>query len=530
MVPIAGVCSGNTGSQAWILARANPARGLNSAGKPPHPGREIAAEAWVFIGLDFGTSAVKALLVDGAQAVIGTASATLAAARPAPGHSEQHPADWYRALLAVMDALAAAHPAETAAVQAIGLSGQMHGAVLLDAAGEVLRPAILWNDTRAAAECAELEAVFPALRSVAGNIAMPGFTAPKLLWVRRHEPEIFARTAKILLPKAWMRWRMTGETIEEMSDASGTLWLDVAARDWSDAALAATGLSRAHMPRLVEGNAPAGTLLPALAARWGMRRAPILAGGAGDNAAGAVGLGAIAPGSAFLSLGTSGVVFATTSHFAPAPQSAVHAFCHAVPATWHQMGVTLSAAASLAWWAGVVGRGEADLLAGLAPPRRPAGAIFLPYLSGERTPHNDAAIRGAFAGLSHDTDAADLTQAVLEGVAFSFRDALDALAGAGTVIAEADVIGGGSRAAVWVGILAAVLGIPLHRLADGEHGGAFGAARLARLAATGEDPAAVCTPPRRLAAVLPDPELAGLYTARLAHYRALYPALRGVLA
>ena len=480
----------------------------------------------MFIGLDFGTSAVKALLVDGAQAIIGAASAPLAAARPAPGHSEQHPADWHAAMLAVMDALAAAHPAETAAVQAIGLSGQMHGAVLLDAAGEVLRPAILWNDTRAAAECAELEAAFPALRAVAGNLAMPGFTAPKLLWVRRHEPEIFARIATVLLPKAWVRWRMTGEMIEEMSDASGTLWLDVAARDWSDAALAATGLSRANMPRLVEGTAPAGTLLPALSARWGMRRPPILAGGAGDNAAGAVGLGAIAPGSAFLSLGTSGVLFATTPRFAPAPQSAVHAFCHAVPATWHQMGVTLSAGASLAWWSGVAGRSEAELLAGLAPPRRPAGATFLPYLSGERTPHNDAAIRGAFLGLSHDTDTPDLTQAVLEGVAFSFRDALDALAEAGTRITEADVIGGGSRSAVWVGILASALGITLHRLADGEHGGAFGAARLARLASTGEAPATICTPPRRIAAFVPDAELAGLYAGRLARYRGIYRALK----
>ena len=248
----------------------------------------------MFLGLDFGTSAVKALLVDGDQAVIGSASAPLSVQRPAPGHSEQDPQAWWQAMLDAVDALGREH--HLSGVLGIGLSGQMHGAVLLDAAGAVLRPAILWNDVRSQAECAELEAAFPALRQVAGNIAMPGFTAPKLLWVRRHEPAIFARTRTVLLPKAWLRFRMTGEMIEEMSDASGTLWLDVGARDWSDAALAATGLSRAAMPRLVEGSAPAGTLHADLAARWGMTRPPVLAGGAGDNAAGAIGLGAINPG------------------------------------------------------------------------------------------------------------------------------------------------------------------------------------------------------------------------------------------
>lgn len=484
----------------------------------------------MYIGLDFGTSAVKALLVDETQQILATATANLTVSRPAPGHSEQDPAAWWQALLHAMDALKAERPTEIAAVQSIGLSGQMHGAVLLDRAGEVLRPAILWNDVRATAECAELEAALPNLRQRAGNMAMPGFTAPKLLWVRRHEPENFARTRKVLLPKAWIRYRLTGEMIEEMSDASGTLWLDVGARDWSDAALAATGLSRDAMPLLVEGNAPAGTLHPELAARWGMHRPPILAGGAGDNAAGAVGLGAIAPGSAFLSLGTSGVLFATTARFAPYPQAAVHAFCHALPQTWHQMGVTLSAAASLAWWAGVAGHSEAELLANLPMLRSPANALFLPYLSGERTPHNDGTIRGAFAGLSHDTTRDTMTQAVLEGVAFSFRDCLDALAASGTHITEADVIGGGSRSPIWIGILASVLGITLHRLADGEHGGAFGAARLARLAATGEDPATICTPPRRIEAFAPNPDLAGAYAERLIQYRALYPALRGALA
>ncbi len=479
----------------------------------------------MFLGLDFGTSSVKALLVDDAQRVVASATRSLPIARPALGHSEQSPQNWWQALLDTMDALRVERPDAVAALRGIGLSGQMHGAVLLDEADVVLRPAILWNDVRATAECRELESAFPALRQVTGNIAMPGFTAPKLLWVRRHEPDIFARVAHVLLPKAWVRLGLTGERIEDMSDASGTLWLDVGARDWSDAALAATGLSRAAMPRLVEGSAPAGTLLPELAARWGIRGRVVVAGSAGDNAAGAVGLGAIAPGSAFVSLGTSGVLWATTDQFVPFPQAAVHAFCHALPSTWHQMGVTLSAAASFAWWAQVTGLPEAALLAEMGAPRAEGTALFLPYLSGERTPHNDGTIRGAFAGLSHDTDRAAMTRAVLEGVAFSFRDCLDALAASGTTITEADVIGGGSRSRAWVGIIASVLGIPLHLLAEGEYGGAFGAARLGRLAATGEPAEAVCTTPARLATVEPDRALADAYAARLARYRALYPAL-----
>jgi xylulokinase len=484
----------------------------------------------MYLGIDLGTSGIKAVLVDDAETVHASHTEPLDIARPHPGWSEQSPEDWWQATLRALDAIAARYPSEMAAVQGIGLSGQMHGAVLLDAAGQPLRPAILWNDTRADDECRELEQSLPSLRHIAGNPAMPGFTAPKLLWVRKHEPELFARLEAVLLPKAYLRYRLTGEMIEEMSDASGTLWLDVGARAWSEEALAATGLSLRHMPRLVEGSEPAGRLTEALRCRWGMAIAPVLAGGAGDNAAGAVGLGAIRRGSAFLSLGTSGVLWATTDRFRPNPEATVHAFCHALPGLWHQMGVTLSAAACLAWWSGVVQEKEASLLKDLPEvPSAPSAVTFLPYLSGERTPHNDATIRGAFIGLSADVGRAALTQAVLEGVAFSFRDCLDALRSAGTVITEADVIGGGSRSSTWIAILASVLGITLHRLADGEHGGAFGAARLGRLAVTREDPQALCSPPRRLAAVMPVPALQQAYEARLTQYRALYPALRGAL-
>ncbi len=479
----------------------------------------------MYLGIDLGTSAVKAILVDDAQAVLAGASQPLEVRRPSPGWSEQDPEDWLQAMLRAVDALAAERPRELAATRAIGLSGQMHGAVLLNRAGAVLRPCMLWNDTRATAECRALEEAFPRSRAVTGNPAMPGFTAPKLLWVRRQEPDVFARVATVLLPKAWIRFRLTGERIEDMSDASGTLWLDVGRRDWSDAALEATGLSRAAMPRLVEGSAPAGRLRPDLAARWGMARAPILAGGAGDNAAGAVGLGATHPGDAFVSLGTSGVLWATTDRFRPNPGEAVHAFCHALPDLWHQMGVTLSAAASLAWWAGIAGRSEAELMAELGPAPPRAVPVFLPYLSGERTPHNDGQVRGAFAELSHETDRVAMSWAVLEGVAFSIRDCLDALARAGTRVAEADVIGGGSRSRTWIAVLSAVLGIKLHRLTGGEHGGAFGAARLARLAETGEDPQAVCVPPDRVETVEPNMVWAEASHRRLCRYRALYPAL-----
>jgi xylulokinase len=459
--------------------------------------------------------------VDDAQRVVGSATVALTVQRPSPGFSEQDPHAWWQAMLDAVDVLGRDHPAPLSAVEGIGLSGQMHGAVLLDATGEVLRPAILWNDVRAARECAELEGALPGLRRVTGNIAMPGFTAPKLLWVRNHEPAVFRRIAKVLLPKAYIRYRLTRELIEEMSDASGTLWLDVGARDWSDAALSACGLSRDVMPRLVEGNAPAGILHPELAARWRMVRQPVLAGGAGDNAAGAVGLSAIHPGDAFVSLGTSGVLFATTDGFRSNTQAAVHAFCHALPGTWHQMGVTLSAAASLAWWAGIIGRPEAELVAELDPPRSPSPALFLPYLGGERTPYNDGTLRGAFAGLSYGTDRRLLTQAVLEGVAFSLRDCLDALTASGTRIKEAHVIGGGSRARVWLAIIASTLNIPLHHATSGEVGGAFGAARLARMAVTQETPESVCT--RHVAAetVLPDPTLADAYASRILQYRAL---------
>lgn len=476
-----------------------------------------------YLGIDLGTSAVKTVLVDAEQRVVASRSQPLSVSAPRPGYSEQDPAHWITAAFATLDALKVDHARELAAVEGIGLSGQMHGATLLGADLAPLRPCILWNDGRSAAECRILEQRWPALRTVTGNKAMPGLTAPKLLWVAEHEPAIFAATRLVLLPKAYLRLVMTGEAIEDISDASGTLWLDAARRVWSDEGLSATGLTRDHMPRLVEGSAPSARLRGDLAARWGMAKPPIVAGGAGDNPAGAVGIGAIAPGSAFISLGTSGAVVVPTERIAANPARAVHTFCHAVPGRWLQAGAILSAASCIAWVARLLGLSEAEALALLGDhPRAPSPVNFLPYLSGERTPHDDADVRGLLDGLSHQTDRAAIVQAVLEGVAFALADCRDVLADAGVVVREADVIGGGSRSRVWLAVIASVLDLPLHRFADGETGAAFGAARLGRLAATGETVEAVCTAPRRVETFEPDRTLVPAYADRLPVWRGLY--------
>jgi xylulokinase len=403
----------------------------------------------------------------------------------------------------------------------------MHGATLLDAGDRVLRPAILWNDGRSAAECAELERRVPASRAITGNLAMPGFTAPKLLWVAAHEPAVFRRTARVLLPKDYLRLRLSGEHASDMSDAAGTLWLDVGRRAWSPPMLAATELDERNMPRLAEGCEPTGRLRAALAAEWGMRADVVIAGGGGDNAAGAVGVGVIHPGDAFLSLGTSGVYFVAGDRFRPAPQDGVHAFCHCLPAAWHQMSVILSAASCLSWITALSGAAsETALLAEVEGADRDPRVIFLPYLSGERTPHNDPAATGVFFGLTHATTRADLARAVLEGVAFAFADGQAALLASGTRIGRIAVIGGGARSRFWGTLLASALDRPLHYHVGGEHGTAFGAARLARLAVTGEDPATVCTTPSVESVVEPDPALRERYAARLDVFRSLYASLK----
>ncbi|MEX0409499.1 xylulokinase [Aquibium sp. LZ166] len=483
----------------------------------------------MYLGLDLGTSGVKALLIDGEQRIVASATGALDVSRPHSGWSEQDAADWIRATREAVGSLKASHGRELAAVKGIGLSGQMHGATLLDAVDQPLRPCILWNDTRSHEQAARLDAD-PRFRAVTGNIVFPGFTAPKLVWVKDNEPDIFAKVAKVLLPKDYLRLWLTGEHISEMSDSAGTSWLDVAQRRWSGELLAATGLDENHMPLLVEGTEQGGTLRDELASEWGMGAGVVVAGGAGDNAASACGMGTVGHGHAFVSLGTSGVLFAATDSYLPNPESAVHTFCHALPDTWHQMGVILSATDSLNWLSHVTGRNAGDLTQLLGDDlKAPTGVTFLPYLSGERTPHNDAAIRGAFVGLGHQSGQAELTQAVVEGVAFALRDNLEALKAAGTTLERVTAIGGGSRSRYWLKAIATALGVPVDIPADGDFGAAFGAARLGLIAATGADPLAVCTAPATAETVEPDAGLAETYADAYQRFRALYPAIRGAM-
>jgi xylulokinase len=480
----------------------------------------------VFLGIDVGTSGVKAVVIGDDGAVVAQTTAALTVSRPQPLWSEQDPDDWWRAVDAAVLDIA---PEVRAQLQAIGLAGQMHGATLLGADDRPLRPAILWNDGRSFAECDELEEAEPRSRQISGNLAMPGFTAPKLAWVRKHEPEIFAQVRKVLLPKDYVRLCMTGEHASDMADAAGTLWLDVAARDWSEPLLAATGLDRTHMPAVFEGCQVTGTLRPALAERWGMAQLPVVGGGS-DNAAGAAGVGVTGDGDALLSLGTSGVIFVATGGFRPNPARAVHAFCHCLPGMWHQMTVHLSAAACVDWAARLTG---IDGPAALFTQAEAAGAgagpeLFLPYLSGERTPHNDAHVRGAFLGMDNETTPGRLAAAVLEGVAFAHADGLDALREAGTQIEELAVIGGGARSRHWGSVLAAVLGVRLVYLEGGEVGPALGAAKLALMALTGASAAEACSRPPVSHVIEPDAALAERLAPKLAKFRAASAAVRSI--
>jgi xylulokinase len=481
----------------------------------------------MYLGIDLGTSGVKATLIDDDQAVIGSDVAALEVSRPQPGWSEQNPSDWIAATERAVDALQATHADALAAVRGIGLSGQMHGATLLDERDEPLRPCLLWNDTRAHREAAALDAD-PRFRAITGNIVFPGFTAPKVAWVKRHEPRVFERTRWVLLPKDFLRLWLTGEHVSDMSDASGTSWLDTGARRWSAELLAATELTERQMPTLVEGTAASGALRRELAVRWGIRGAVAVAGGAGDNAASACGLGAVQDGAAFVSLGTSGVLFAANRAYSPNAASAVHTFCHAVPATWHQMGVILSATDSLNWLATLTSSTPAELTAALGERLEPPGRVtFLPYLGGERTPHNDAEIRGMFAGLGHESDRRALAQAVVEGVAFALCDSRDALRAAGTELTRLSAVGGGTRSRYWLGVLATAMNLPVDVPVAGDFGAAFGAARLGLIAATGADAVEVCSAPSVAYTVEPSAAHAAAFAAALERYRALYPAIRG---
>lgn len=457
-------------------------------------------------GLDVGTSSVKGVALSETGEVVARAEAGYPLRTPRPGWSEQDPEDWWLAAQQVLERLGD--------VRAVGLAGQMHGLVALDAADRVLRPAILWNDQRTAAECAQIEERVGLDRLVAatGNRALTGFTAPKLLWLRRHEPDVWDRIATVLLPKDYVRLRLSGEKVMDVSDASGTLLFDVGERRWSQEVCDALEVPLGWLPEVRES---------------------VAAAGAGDQAAGALGVGVDAAGGpASVVLGTSGVVFAVLESFAADPQARVHAFCHAVPGTWHAMGVMLSAAGSLRWLRDATAPGEEfGALVSAAEAWDPGceGLTFLPYLAGERTPHADPDARGAFAGLSLRHDRAALVRAVLEGVAFGLRDSLDLLAAVGARPASARVSGGGARSDLWLRIVASVLDLPLERTAADE-GAAFGAALLGgvRAGVWSDVHEAVTATVRVTGTVEPVPDWVERYAEARETFRALYPALRGV--
>jgi xylulokinase len=470
------------------------------------------------VGLDVGTSSVKGVAVspdDGG--VLGVAEVRYGLSHPRPGWAEQDPEDWWRATVEVLGTLA-----DHGRPDGIGLSGQMHGLVALDSSDAVIRPAILWNDQRTAAECAEIEerVGFGSLIAHTGNRALTGFTAPKLLWMRRHEPDRYARIARILLPKDYVRLRLTGEHATDVADASGTLLFDVAARRWSDHVVERLELDRSWLPPALESPEVSGATPDGV---------PVAAG-AGDQPAGALGVGVDRPGPLSVVLGTSGVVFSALDEFAADEQGRVHAFCHGVPDTWQAMGVMLSAAGSLQWLRDAIAPGSSfDELIAEAEPWEPGaeGLVFLPYLQGERTPHNDPDARGAFTGLSLRHDRGALVRAVLEGVAFGLHDSLDLIRALGQAPRVARVSGGGARSELWLRILASVLGLPVER-PQVEEGAAYGAALLGGVAGgvftDATEAVRACVGVRDT--VDPDPRWAVAYAPVREQFRALYPALR----
>jgi xylulokinase len=469
-----------------------------------------------FVGIDVGTTGVKGLAIDASGAVLARVEAAYQLSTPRSGWAEQDPADWWQAAEAVLDELRTS----SGSPAGIGLSGQMHGLVVLDSDDHVLRPAILWNDQRTGAECAEIErrVGLERLIELTGNRALPGFTAPKMLWLRRYEPDVYARIAHVLLPKDYVRLRLTGRLATDVSDASGTLLLDVAHRRWSDEVLEALELDHSWLPPALESATLSGET---------SRGVPVAAG-AGDQAAGAVGVGVDRRGPVSVVLGTSGVVFTALDEFAADRAARVHAFCHAIPDTWHAMGVMLSAAGSLRWLREVVGPAQdyGHLVAQAADwPAGAEGLIFLPYLAGERTPYADPDARGAFVGLSVRHDRGALVRAVLEGVAFGLRDSLDLVAELGSRPELGRVSGGGARSELWLRIVASALELPLERVAIDE-GAAFGAALLGGVAAGAwtDVHAAVAATVRARERIEPVAEWVSVYRELRGRYRALYSA------
>jgi xylulokinase len=483
------------------------------------------------IGIDASTTATKAVLIDEVGAVRGVGVFDYEYEVPRPLWTEQSPELWWDGTIASIRSVLATTGVAGTEVVAVGVTGQMHGLVLLDAAGQVLRPAILWNDQRTGAECELIrEAVGPQrLIEITGNDALTGFTAPKLVWVRDHEPDVWARVAHVLLPKDYVRLRLTGEYAVDKADGAGTILFDLAARDWSPEVLAALRIDPAWMPPTFEGPDVTGTVTATAAALTGLRAGtPVVAGG-GDQAANAVGVGVLDPGTMALSLGTSGVLFAATDRAIHEPRGIVHAFCHAVPDRWHLMSVMLSAGGSLRWFRDAVAPGEdfERLVAGAADVSPGSdGLLFLPYLTGERSPHPDPLARGAFVGLTVSHDRRHLTRAVLEGVAFGLRDGLDLMTAAGVPApTQIRASGGGVVSPLWRQILADVLDAEIATV-DTAEGTAYGACLLAAVGAGWFPSASAATAATVtvMPVASPGPSVER-YAQAHARYRELYPAL-----
>ena len=487
----------------------------------------------LYLGLDVSTTGAKALLIDGTGEVVSSATTALPLSTPKPLWSEQDPHDWWDGIVASIRRALADAGATGEEVQAIGLTGQMHGLTLLDADGEVLRPAILWNDQRTGAQCDEIHARVGTSRfiQITGNRALTGFTAPKILWVREHEPEIYARAAHVLLPKDYIRYRLTGAYGTDKAGAAGTVLFDLQARDWSPEVLEALELPADWLPKTYEGPEVTSAISEEAAALTGLRAGTPVVGGGGDQAAGAVGVGAVEPGIVGLVLGTSGVVFASTGAPFVEPEGRLHAFCHSVPETWHLMGVMLSAAGSLQWFRDTLAPDLSfdELTAGAAEiPAGAEGLLFLPYLTGERTPYPDPLARAGFVGLTLRHGKAHMTRAVLEGVAFGLRDSMELMKASGLgEIRQIRVSGGGAKSALWRQILADVMGSELVTVNTTE-GAAYGAALLAGVGAGAwaNVPAACAAAVRVVDRVAPQAEPVEVYERMYPLYRGLYPALK----
>ena len=481
----------------------------------------------MYLGLDCGTSGLKALLTDEGGEPIASAARTYSPTRPRAGWSEQNPDDWATAMAGAIADLENNAAKALSGLKAIGFSGQMHGAVLLDRADRPIRPAILHNDGRAVCEADELARDYPHLAQIVGVKPMPGFTGPKLKWIARNEPDHRRLVNSLLSPKDYLRLKLSGERASDMSDAAGTWLLDEARRDWSWQAFDACDADPAWAPPLFEGSAPAGQIRTEAADVLGLPRGVLLAAGGGDAAVGAVGLGAIAPGEAFISLGTATQLIVATDQFMSAPEKLVHAFAHALPNRWYAMAAMLNGAGALAFAGRLLGASPDALeCEAAADYPRPGALLFLPYLSGERTPLDDPYARGVLFGLSEASSRADVARAVMEGVALTLADARDCLAEAGARIERVGLIGGGAKSLLWMRMIAAATGFTVVRMKGGETGPAYGAARLARIAATGESPEAVCLPSQIADVTEPDPKLADLFGRQRERFAALYSAVK----